>query len=186
MDGGGGDDGADEYILALLYTIIWIFLLAHFLQNIFVKNKMGNWYRFDLYFSYWIFVWWILYMTKTTTTAPKLAIYFALMENLLMLGILIFYKAPAKNIALFSLQLFVFKFFLLWSVWNVSIQWKSESFLLLFLLILYALWLWINKTNIYRIITNQIKELIKTEHISPEKAPFMALLDRLIVACGMK
>ena len=48
--------------------------------------------RIDYIFSYWIFLWWILYMLKIVKYNPKLAILLGIIENSVILIHKIAYK----------------------------------------------------------------------------------------------
>ena len=57
--------------------------------------------RFDLVFSYWIFVWYLLYIFKVTSYNPKLYLLLGLIENLAYLFLMIYYKNSLLYISLF-------------------------------------------------------------------------------------
>ena len=48
--------------------------------------------RADLVFSYWIFVWYLLYIFKVTSYNPKLYLLLGLIENLAYLFLMIYYN----------------------------------------------------------------------------------------------
>ena len=44
-----------------------------------------KYYRFDLLFSYWIFIWYLLYIFEIIDASPKLALIVGLIENAMLL-----------------------------------------------------------------------------------------------------
>ena len=70
--------------------------------------------RIDFIFSYWIFIWYILYELKLTVYNPKLVLWFGLFENLLHLLLMIYYKNSLISIFLFILVDIFIKIIPLW------------------------------------------------------------------------
>jgi hypothetical protein len=62
----------------------------------------SNSQRFDFVFSYWIFIWYLLYMLKIVIYNPKWALMIALIENTFALALMFFYKNSFINIFLFK------------------------------------------------------------------------------------
>jgi len=59
--------------------------------------------RFDFVFSYWIFVWSLLYNNKLVSYNPKFALIIALIANIIKLFTMIYYKNSFIYIVLFIL-----------------------------------------------------------------------------------
>jgi hypothetical protein len=57
--------------------------------------------RTDLVFSYWIYVWFILYVFKITSYSPKFALILGLVDNIIMLLLMIYFGSKGKTILLF-------------------------------------------------------------------------------------
>jgi len=106
----------------------------------------------DSIFSYWIFAWYLLYEFKFINYSPKLALIIGLISNIILLLLMIYYNNSILNILLFCIvQLFI-KVIPLWRLRNNNIyDYKS----LITLFIIYMVWLFINKTNIFEL--NRIK-----------------------------
>ena len=63
----------------------------------------------DLIFSYWIFVWYLLYEFKIINNSPKLALIIGLITNTILLLLMIYYVNNIYNILkviLFNNQIF--------------------------------------------------------------------------------
>jgi hypothetical protein len=111
-------------------------------------------HNIDLIFSYWIFAWYLLYEFKYIKYkySPKLALIIGLISNTILLILMIIYKNNIINILLFCVvQLFI-KIIPLWRLRNNNIY-DLKSLFILF--IIYMIWLFINKTNIF--VLNKIK-----------------------------
>jgi hypothetical protein len=54
-------------------------------------------YRFDYVFSYWIFAWFLLYEFGYTSYNPKIALIIALIENIGILCLMIYFKIQVKK-----------------------------------------------------------------------------------------
>ena len=102
--------------------------------------------RFDFVFSYWIFVWFLLYHFKIVSYNPKAGLAIALFTNLLMLFFMISYKNSIHYIVLFSLIQMCIKILPLWSLQNKTIH-NKDIMATIILFIMYNIWLAINHEN---------------------------------------
>jgi len=57
--------------------------------------------RFDLTFSYWVFAWFLFYELDITKYNPKIWLLFGLIENIILLLMMIYYKHSQTSIILF-------------------------------------------------------------------------------------
>ena len=57
--------------------------------------------RFDLVFSYWIYVWVIIYFLNYTEYSPKFALTLGLLDNIVMLFLMILWSTSLKTIIWF-------------------------------------------------------------------------------------
>jgi len=100
--------------------------------------------RFDYIFSYWIFVWWVLYKIKVIKYNPKILLIIGIIVNLFHLLI----KIKNENycsIPSFLFINFIIKIIPLISVLDIEIINIKEDFLFgLALLIFYLFWLYVN------------------------------------------
>ena len=111
-----------------------------------------------LIFSYWIFLWYLLYILKLVKYNPKFAILCGLLENLFIL-ILMFYYGTKKNLVLlFLIMMIVLKIIPLYSVWCKKIYFKDIVFTFV-LFGIYLIWIVLNKKSISDF-TRQIMDLI--------------------------
>jgi len=110
----------------------------------------------DLIFSYWIFVWYLLYEFKIINNSPKLALIIGLISNTILLLLMIYYDNNIYNILLFCIvQLFI-KIIPLWRLRNNNIY-DYKSLIILF--IIYMIWLYINKTNIHKLNKTKLEKI---------------------------
>ena len=103
--------------------------------------------RIDLVFSYWIFTWYILYIFKYINLNPKFAIYCGIIENIIVILMMIYFKTSLKLIIYFILMFILLKILPLYTIINTKIL-KEDIYLTLFLFIIYLLWLYINNKTI--------------------------------------
>jgi hypothetical protein len=66
--------------------------------------------RIDYIFSYWIFIWFILYCLKITKYNPKFAILLGILENIIVLILMSYYNTDKSIIILFILMFIILKF----------------------------------------------------------------------------
>ena len=57
--------------------------------------------RPDLVFSYWIYVWYVLYVFKLIQYSPKLALILGLIDNIFMFIMMLLYGTSKKTIVYF-------------------------------------------------------------------------------------
>ena len=132
--------------------------------------------RFDLVFSYWIFIWYIFYMFNIVKYNPKWALTIGLIENLFALSLMILYKNSLINIFLFCVINLFIKIIQLWSLRNTAYK-INGIYSLIIVFCLYLIWLKINHVpfkNIFEWIKNNedpgpftyyIKQLFKNNNI---------------------
>ena len=99
--------------------------------------------RFDYYFSYWLFAWYLLYEFKITNYNPKFGFNIALIENIMILFTMFYYKNSFLYIFLVCLGIGLFKLIPLWRLRYTSIRWR-DIYITFILFIVYILWLIIN------------------------------------------
>lgn len=131
--------------------------------------------RFDFVFSYWIFVWFLLYHFKIVSYNPKVGLAIALFTNALMLFLMISYKNSLHYILLFSLIQLCIKIIPLWSVRNTTIN-KMDIFATIILFIMYNIWLAVNNENMVHL--SEIGyEAVKDNKIN---TPIIYWIDKLL------
>ena len=103
--------------------------------------------RFDLIFSYWIFIWFLCYKFKWISFSPKFAIIVGLIENFLMFSLMILYKTRIESIIYFIIINIFIKVLPLYYLRNNYIYWKDIYFTIV-LFIIFIFWLHINKESL--------------------------------------
>jgi len=114
-----------------------------------------GYYRFDIVLSYWIFVWYLLYITKCVKYSPKLALILALIENIFGIFHMLFIKHV--SIARFCLNIFTtccIKVYPLYTLRNVTINYKEDVKLLTVITIVYLLWIYLNDMSVIDLYTS--------------------------------
>jgi hypothetical protein len=127
--------------------------------------------RFDLTFSYWILVWFLLYYYKLININPKWLLVLAGIENFVLLIIMIYRSYSLHDILLFIIINFFIKIIPLILLYNTTIN-KNDIKWYVIVILLFCLWLEINGLNII----TYIKDNIKTLNERKFKGPMMKLL----------
>jgi len=130
--------------------------------------------RFDLVFSYWIFIWFILYILKLTIYSPKFVITVALFENIIMLIMMLTYGTSKKTIIYFIIINILIKVIPLYYLRKERIQIRDIYFSMFFF-ILFILWLSINKQSL----TINLKKIYNSLLYGKNETPFMSLLSNI-------
>jgi hypothetical protein len=130
--------------------------------------------RFDLVFSYWIFVWFILYLFKLTKYSPKFALILALLENTIMLILMFLYGTSIKTIIYFIIINTLIKLLPLYYLREERIKIRDIYFTA-FLFVLFILWLSINKQSL----TGNLKTIYNSLLYGKNETPFMSLLTNI-------
>ena len=118
--------------------------------------------RFDFVFSYWVLLWYILYELKVIQFNPEPALLLGILENIIYLFFMFFYRNSAINIALFIIINAAIKVIPLYRLRNTTYGYKDIGFTV-FLLILWTLWLKMNNVNIKTFFTTSF-DAIKTNY----------------------
>lgn len=112
---------------------------------------MVNNLRIDLVFSYWILLWYILYILNIVKYNPKIALLLAIIVNGLAIILMIFYKTSIIIIISFCLINLFIKIIPFISLINTPYTLK-DFYALIALFVLFLLWCKINTSNIRSII----------------------------------
>jgi hypothetical protein len=101
-------------------------------------------FRPDLFFSFWIFAWYIFYIFSTNIHySPKPALILGIIHNLLLFGLMIYFGSSKKTIFYFILINTLIKIIPLYTLRNESITRKDVYFTGLFFF-LFILWIHMN------------------------------------------
>lgn len=136
---------------------------------------MNDLVRPDLIFSYWIFIWFILYILHIVQYNPKFALLFALIFNILQIGLMIYYKNKWSVIIIFSFVVFVIKCIPLWILRNKAYHVKQLLYTFI-LYCIYTIWLFVNGKNPY----SMMKATYNAMKQNKPFGPFSYFLNHLI------
>jgi hypothetical protein len=100
-------------------------------------------YRFDIVFSYWIFIWYLLYICGANVSNPKLAIICGIFANAFALIRLIYIKESQLKIILFIIVNTFIKIIPFYTLINTKIK-HEDIFITLGLYCIYLIWLFMN------------------------------------------
>ena len=125
---------------------------------------------FDYLFSYWIFVWYLLYFFRITKYNPKFVLICGVIENIILLFFMIYYNTNLNVIIFFIFGMFIIKIIPTYIIWNTIIKWKDILFTFI-LFFIYIIWLYINNKSLYYVF-NEIKQVV----FNKKKFPLTELL----------
>jgi hypothetical protein len=120
---------------------------------------------FSYFFSYWIFVWYILYILDVVSYNPKLALTIALIENIIKVVAMVWYKNNLNTILLFCSINVMIKVLPLWTLRHSSYKNQIQSTLGLF--IIYVIYLYINDQNVVSILKNSYRDIQHNTFLGP-------------------
>lgn len=130
--------------------------------------------RGDLVFSYWIYVWYILYAFKFTMYSPKFALILGVIDNLIMLVFMLLYGTSRRTIFYFIIINTLIKVVPLYYLRNEDIHTRDVYFSG-GLFLLFVLWLHVNKQSL----VGNIKLVHDSLLYGKDQTPFMALLKQI-------
>ena len=142
------------------------------------KYKSNDSIHWTFLFSYWIFFWFLFYFLTFTVSSPiiekiqqnfnpLLALYLALIENLVSIGMLIYYQARAVIIWKFLFVVFLFKGIPIYLLRHTKIHWMNDSIIVILLFFLYLFYLYLSGTNISQIYHDTFQHVIKNDTKTP-------------------
>lgn len=130
--------------------------------------------RADLVFSYWIYLWYILYAFKITNFSPKFPLILGLIDNIIMLLLMLVYGTSKETIFYFIIINTLIKVVPLYYLRNEPIKW-IDIYFTIFLFILFVVWLHLNKQSL----VGNIKIIHDSLLYGKNKTPFMAILNKI-------
>lgn len=122
-------------------------------------------------FSYWIFVWYLLYIYKFTNYNPKFVLILGLIENFIMLVLMIYFNSKFVAILSFIIINTLLKVYPLYTLWNDKIK-NQDIFASFILLICYVFYLYLHKESITSYQMKIFKSLINNKN----ETPFLQLI----------
>ncbi len=130
--------------------------------------------RFDLTFSYWILVWFLLYYNKFISYNPKIWYIFTLISVFIILLLMVYYNNNIYYILIFIFITILIKIIPLWLLRKTKIQ--ISDFLFGFgLYFTYIIWLHINGMH-YTEFTQKSYNNVKNDVLSTPAAYYLYML----------
>jgi len=130
--------------------------------------------RADLVFSYWIFVWYILYKFKLTKYSPKFALFFGIIDNIILLFLMIWFGSNKRTIFYFILINSLIKLLPYYTLIKEKIK-LSDIYFTCILFLIFVLWLHINKQSLI----GNIKLIHNSLLYNKNETPFLSLLENI-------
>ena len=130
--------------------------------------------RPDLVFSYWIYVWYVLYVFKLIQYSPKLALILGLIDNIFMFIMMLLYGTSKKTIVYFIIVNTLIKVVPLYYLKNEQIK-VNDMYFTCGLFLLFIIWLYINEQSLF----GNIKIIYDSLLYGKNETPFMALLHKI-------
>lgn len=134
---------------------------------------MVNNLRIDLVFSYWIFIWYLLYILNIVKYNPKIALLLAIIVNGIAIMLMIYYKNPLSVIISFCLINLFIKIIPFISLIETPYTLK-DFYALVVLCVIFLLWRKINTS------TNNIRNTIDWIKYKREPGDFTYYLNNII------
>ena len=123
--------------------------------------------RPDLIFSYWIYLWYILYIFKVVKYNPKFAIICGMIENLIILLLMCIYNTKKILVVLFIIMFVILKLIPLYTIWNDNIKLYDDIKNTSLLFIIYLLWIHLNQLNITDALTSTKNLILHNKNTMP-------------------
>lgn len=129
--------------------------------------------RADLVFSYWVYIWYIIYAFKLISYSPKFPLIVGLIDNIIMLILMTIYNTSKKTIFYFIIINVFIKVLPLYYLLNEQIFMKDILFTCI-LFTLFMIWILINKQNL----VGNMKLIYESLLYEKNKTPFMAFIHK--------
>ena len=130
--------------------------------------------RIDLVFSYWIYIWFILYIFKYTIYSPKFALTLGLLDNIVLLFLMFTWGTSVKTIIWFIIINTLIKVVPFYYLRTEPYKMKDVYFTA-GLLLIYIIWLHINNQSL----VGNIKMIHDSLLYGKNETPFMNLLSKI-------
>lgn len=137
--------------------------------------------RFDYLFSYWMFLWFVLYYFLPTTTNqtspithlfkqygnPLYVFYLGILENLATLGLLIWYNPSIQLILKYIVMMCITKIYPAYLLQHYPTHWKINVGLFLCVFLIYNMYLIANQTSFYEVYEKTLTSIIYNRDLTP-------------------
>jgi hypothetical protein len=131
--------------------------------------------RIDFIFSYWIFSWYLLYITNIIEYSPKFVFLLGIIENIILLFFITQNGSTIETIIKFIVINIIIKIVPYYTIRNDKIK-DKDIFVSCLIFIIYNIWLYINNTTIVNIYYKIYNSLINNK----ENTPGMMIIKYLI------
>jgi hypothetical protein len=123
--------------------------------------------RIDYIFSYWILLWYILYITGLFTSySPKFGLILGIIENLILLIYISLYGASLSTILKFIVIIIVMKIIPYYTIQKDKIMIKDILFTV-FIFLVYMIWIYLNNVQIIQVYNKINSSLVKNKGDTP-------------------
>lgn len=130
--------------------------------------------RTDLVFSYWIYVWFIIYVFKFVKYSPKFALFIGLLDNIIMLILMILFGSSMKTLFFFIFINTVIKILPLYYLRKERIV-LNDVYFTCGLFFVFVIWLHINEQSLI----GNIKLIHDSLLYGKNNTPFMSVLSKI-------
>jgi hypothetical protein len=131
--------------------------------------------RADMVFSYWVFVWYVLYLIGWIKYNPKLAFILGLIDNIIILTIMLYIgKTPINSILLFIATNIIIKVVPLYYLYKTQLK-ENDVYFTIDLFIFFCIWLYINGQTPLRNMRIIYNSLIYNQN----KTPFIHFISQI-------
>jgi hypothetical protein len=131
-----------------------------------IKFSLYNMIRIDFIFSYWIFAWYLLYMMRIVKYSPKFAILCGIIENLIILSAMFYYKTRWVLGCYFCIMFLLLKIIPWWTIRNDVIR-ENSVLMTLLLFGIYLVWMMLNNQKSSTFIRHTRDLVIKNKNTLP-------------------
>jgi hypothetical protein len=122
--------------------------------------------RIDLVFSYWLFIWYILYYINLIKYSPKFVIGLGIIENFIMLLFMFYYKTKIDTIMYFILINTIIKIIPYYMMRNEHIK-LSDIKATIIIFIIYCIWVYLNGGTVIEYHNKIFESLIYSKNETP-------------------
>lgn len=130
--------------------------------------------RVDLVFSYWIYIWYVLYEFKLIKYSPKFPLLLGLIDNIIMLFLMLMYGTSRRTIFYFIIINTLIKAVPLYYLRNQTIK-MNDIYFTLGLFCLFIIWLHINEQSLF----GNMKLIHDSLLYGKDNTPFMSFINKL-------
>lgn len=130
--------------------------------------------RIDLVFSYWVYLWYLLYILQLIKYSPKFAIAIGIVDNFIMLCLMLYFGTKIETIIMFMIINTLIKIIPYYTLRRETIKVKDILFTL-FLFIMFIIWLHINKQSL----KGNLKIVYDSLIYSQNKTPLINLFQKI-------